>query len=359
MNISNLTGIRGVAALWVLSLHYQEYLVGLLPASQKFSFLFTRGGYGVDLFFTLSGFILGHVYFEKFQNLSYSDQGIMLKEFLFKRFARLYPVYFITLLIASSFYLIAINNNHKFNHESASNLSIVNFVLNFFGIQEWFSRPSLNGPSWSVSAELAAYLVFPFFCFLFTRSRFKQIGSWSILILSIILYEFSVQYDFLMSRNMWRLFTEFFIGLSAFLIVKGKIFSYISIRFLRMSVLVCLICFLYFVSDQQLLDSVVPVFLVVAVALNYSHNVPSKGLSRRVLVNLGILSYSLYMTHRLLQNVLSGIHYPVYNTVLPLRLIQFFILLICPFFISWVFTKFIEEPSRRLLIRQLQFPFTS
>ena len=161
MNITNLTGIRGVAALWVFSLHYQEYFIGLLPETKKFHFLMSQGRYGVDLFFTLSGFILGHVYFQKFRNSRDYVKKNLLKEFFFKRFARLYPVYLITVLIATSFYLIAVIKNHNFNHESESNLSIVNFVLNFVGVQEWFSRPSLNGPSWSVSAEFAAYLVFP------------------------------------------------------------------------------------------------------------------------------------------------------------------------------------------------------
>ena len=61
--IRQLTGIRLVAAVWVLLYHSQSQLdtIGLLSIPVLPEFI-QIGRLGVDLFFALSGFILAHTY---------------------------------------------------------------------------------------------------------------------------------------------------------------------------------------------------------------------------------------------------------------------------------------------------------
>jgi peptidoglycan/LPS O-acetylase OafA/YrhL len=55
-----LTGLRGLAALWVLVYHYIAR--NHVPDLKSFIPLFQTGYLGVDLFFVLSGFVLAHTY---------------------------------------------------------------------------------------------------------------------------------------------------------------------------------------------------------------------------------------------------------------------------------------------------------
>ena len=83
-NIASLTGIRGIAALWVLLYHVQSFspefglaFLGRIP-------LLELGWSGVDLFFLLSGFILFYVHEEEFRSLSWGR----LRAFAVLRFFR-------------------------------------------------------------------------------------------------------------------------------------------------------------------------------------------------------------------------------------------------------------------------------
>jgi peptidoglycan/LPS O-acetylase OafA/YrhL len=167
--LPNLTGIRGVAAVWVFIYHFREYYFGLFPQLRKFDFILSNGHFGVDLFFCLSGFILGYVYFNELSNPSINSRAAKVKSYFLKRFARVYPLYFLTSCIAGIFYFAGVKFGHVFNNESPSNFSLISVISNFIGIQTWVGYPSLNGPAWSVSAELFAYLYFPLVVFTMSK----------------------------------------------------------------------------------------------------------------------------------------------------------------------------------------------
>src|SRR6266849_1565078 len=139
-HLQSLTPLRGIAALTVLMFHLaRNGGDSSLPA------FFLRGYLGVDLFFVLSGFVLTHVYVQGFLgDTSWRSAGA----FLWARVARIYPVHFFVtaLLVACG---------------GAQGLSGLDVLDNFLLILVPWPVHSINQPSWSLSAEWHAYLLFP------------------------------------------------------------------------------------------------------------------------------------------------------------------------------------------------------
>ncbi|HXL54804.1 MAG TPA: acyltransferase family protein [Chitinophagaceae bacterium] len=91
--ISNLTPLRGFAALMVVVFHFEELIGRFVNANNS---MFIRKGYlMVDLFFVMSGFIIFHVYNSNFRS-SINRQSF--SKFLIARFARIYPFHLISVI---------------------------------------------------------------------------------------------------------------------------------------------------------------------------------------------------------------------------------------------------------------------
>jgi peptidoglycan/LPS O-acetylase OafA/YrhL len=152
--VKPLTGIRALAALLVLGMHTEQNVPAGLVLLMHF---FTRGYLGVDLFFVLSGYIITYVY----QASLASPNRHAVQIFLWHRLIRLYPVHVTVLagLIAMVYlahaYHIPLNRPDQWD---ASHLAWHLTLLHAWGalqITGW------NQPSWSISAEWFAYLLFP------------------------------------------------------------------------------------------------------------------------------------------------------------------------------------------------------
>src|SRR6185437_11636585 len=149
------TGLRGIAALLVLFFHVRtpqniELHFGVLDAFSKFGFL------GVDVFFVLSGFILSHVYGNTFVNGVNSED---LRTYGVARFARIYPLHLLTLLMMLGAYWFSLRVG--VSPTETSGYSLEGLILSLLLINEWFGVVAPNPGSWSISVEFASYLVFP------------------------------------------------------------------------------------------------------------------------------------------------------------------------------------------------------
>jgi len=155
LDIRPLTAIRIVAALWVVVGLYWEDLRGtvgtLAPA------LITHSQLGVELFFTLSGFILSHVYLSSVGERTFRYSG-----FLWARLARIYPLHLLTLAAVAFMGLMALLVHQKTAH---SVLYWPALLPNILLVNAWgFTHDAgWNHPAWSISAEWFAYLLFPAF----------------------------------------------------------------------------------------------------------------------------------------------------------------------------------------------------
>jgi peptidoglycan/LPS O-acetylase OafA/YrhL len=275
-----------------------------------------------------------------------------LKSYLLKRFARIYPVYILTTFAAGLLYLIAISMGHVFNHESASNFSLLNVFFNFLGIQTWFGEPSLNGPAWSVSAEFLAYLYFPLLILILPRHTFdSKVLTLLMLFACTAFYEYSLFYSLFLESRISQVLSEFTMGLCTYIICKKLVPSKKIVLRARLILTLGLLIVLFTVKNEQFLNATVPIILLALIGANFFFNLPLKGLGRKFLVNLGLWSYSLYLSHRLLQNIMSGLNLPNYQSSIFVRLLELMMLVLLPLALAWAITQTIENPFRKLILR--------
>lgn len=152
--LSNLTPLRGVAALLVAVFHFEMAMGRFVPA--RISMFFEKSYLMVDLFFVMSGFIMLHVYGSGFSRGLAKEN---VRHFFVARFARTYPLHLFTLLLLV---LIVRYLTHWGNPpiplEQPRDILPNVFLLQSFGVCHIYNW---NIPSWSISAEWGAYILFP------------------------------------------------------------------------------------------------------------------------------------------------------------------------------------------------------
>jgi peptidoglycan/LPS O-acetylase OafA/YrhL len=148
-----LTGIRGIAAWLVVFYHIRVSLTGILPAEAIA--VFAKGYLAVDLFFILSGFVLWYNYADRLRGGGLGEAGT----FLWRRIARIWPLHLVVLSAFIGFALLLVATGRD-----ASGYPFAQLPLHVLLVQNWGFTDALawNHPAWSISTEMAAYLLFPF-----------------------------------------------------------------------------------------------------------------------------------------------------------------------------------------------------
>lgn len=144
-HLTALTSLRFFAALLVLLYHGTA---GIQTLPTGLSGILRNGGMGVSLFFILSGFVLTY---------TYHGMSVSLRDFFAARFARIYPVYLFSLIVAAPFFFKKYIEN---GHGGTIPALLIGKV---FLIQSWvpWMTENWNVPSWSLSTEAFFYLLFP------------------------------------------------------------------------------------------------------------------------------------------------------------------------------------------------------
>ena len=154
-NLAALTSLRFFAAMWVVLYHFWDNLGPSMPD------VVAKGYLGVELFFVLSGFILSHVYLERFK-----FGGFSYREFLWARLARVYPLHFTIIVglgvLILGLAVVGIHAGDKLIVWSSLPAQIT--LTQAWGLGQ---GGGWNHPAWSISAEWFAYLTFPAFAILF------------------------------------------------------------------------------------------------------------------------------------------------------------------------------------------------
>lgn len=147
----NLDGLRFFAFLIVLISHLAIFV---WPNASQY----IHGELGVSFFFVLSGFLITYLLFYEQETKGF----ISLKDFYARRALRIFPVYFLTLIIGIAIAYFALSGvpfSTEFN--SASLPWFVLFLANFYVIGHEGTSAMLV-VLWSISVEQQFYLVWPY-----------------------------------------------------------------------------------------------------------------------------------------------------------------------------------------------------
>ncbi|MGY1703289.1 acyltransferase family protein [Geodermatophilus sp. SYSU D00697] len=174
--IRPLTGLRAVAAVWVVVYHfhftpgldYSGYWEPLRPVLRA-------GATGVDLFFVLSGFVIALTYLER---VGRKPSPRRVAAFLWARVCRIWPVYALVTTLYGGWLLYKatqVSDGYLAYQTSQPVLDLPQYLLQLSMVQLWWhpesSGESWMGSAWSISAEWLAYVAFPLVAVLLWRIR--------------------------------------------------------------------------------------------------------------------------------------------------------------------------------------------
>ncbi len=319
----------------------------LVPAFAVLEPIAAAGYLGVDLFFVLSGFILTYNYLDWFQRL---ERRAYLR-FLGFRFARIYPVHLFTIGFLALLLVLAIALGESLSHPE--NFSVEDLVRNLLLIHAWTTATLLNWnyPSWSISAEWFAYLLFPVVAFVIVRLR-----SPSVLLVSAfaaVALQLSLGSAFGFDFPLLRISGEFLMGC-----LVGRLFL-LGWRAPGSWQILSLVCAVLIAAGAAVLPAlgldrnwVVLLFGPSILALAHGDG----WLGNRPMVVLGDASYALYMVHAIVGDTMLGLAPPssFVSASLAVRASFLGIVLFTMIGIALVVLLVIERPSRRLIRRAVE-----
>jgi peptidoglycan/LPS O-acetylase OafA/YrhL len=305
--------------------------------------IFTSGPQMVTFFFVLSGFVMIIAHYDK--------QDETARDYYKLRFARLYPVYFIALLL-----------------QIRSNSSFLDILLNTLLFQAFIPGRSLaiNQPGWSLSAEAFFYLCFPLLLILYRKRNFLlNVSIMSTFVLLSIVVAFYGETIF--GGNNRVQFLNYFPLIHFVSFIAGNMIGiiYLNCRELRfrssaLNSLLVGISFILMLLDLssggfvKYFTSIVPevvvnvpffsifIFCMVICGNSIFHEI----LQNKICLRLGDLSYSIYILQFFVFNKLANV-----MLLISSQWLQFIIPYVLLLGLSYVAYKYIEVPCKKLILK--------
>jgi peptidoglycan/LPS O-acetylase OafA/YrhL len=285
--IKSHTGLRGVAALLVVAYH-QQFGSGYKLPFETATHLFSRSYLMVDLFFILSGFILCYV-----TNANLGMTFAQARSFLRDRFARIYPLHvfalaFLTVFMLATATLLAISGRP---HQELG--SFVDWLSQLVLLNAWRrAQYEWNVPSWSISAEAFAYVLFPILVTIWAaRPRLTELAVVAGSITFYVLVGPSL--DITVGLAPLRCLAGF--GLGMVLFYEREVVNRIRARsVLQLAALAWILASLAIPVRDPL---IIPGFAALVLLTWTDKGIVARLLSTAPLRWLGTLSYSVYLMH--------------------------------------------------------------
>ena len=333
--IREIDSLRFFAIIPVVLLHLNTSFFRIFESNDysplKFSIL-NYGGWGVELFFAISGFVICLPFFK---SLKSSNKIVLNVSYFFKRFRRIEPPFFISLLIIYSVLLFSETLNF--------NDSFFNFLATFFYSHkilygEW---SNINPVTWSLETEIQFYIIIPFIFIFFQRLNVKQLKF-----LIFITFFCSLFFDHF---NLLNQYLNLSVLNFAHLFMIGIFFSYIytnyNFFFEKKNILFDLLFVISFVGIY--LSKVFNVFLLFDFSILilfisiFKATFLRSFFCKDIFVVIGGMCYSIYLLHYAIIHVLgTTFNFFSFESYLLTNFLIFTILI----FISALFYLYVEKP---------------
>jgi peptidoglycan/LPS O-acetylase OafA/YrhL len=314
--IKSLDGMRAIAILLVLFAHSLPTMP-LHLSKNAYNLLVTNGELGVTIFFVISGYLI-----TKLLVLEREKTGrISLKDFYLRRIFRIFPVFYLYIIVIISLKLFFIPT--LFENYSIVGLAAL-YLWNYAHVFNFRASPSDNafsifGHFWSLAIEEQFYLLWPIMLIKLNMGTLKKLVIGIILITPFIRV---ATYFFVPERrgNADMMILEaggnsILIGCLGALIEKTNFFKEKILRIISNNGLICFFAiFLFIISPFLWLylrrSYSMPIgneinSICIILLLFWCVNIQSKVsdfLNSKVLIQIGLLSYSIYIWQQLFMN---------------------------------------------------------
>lgn len=345
--VPSLTTFRGLLAVWVVLYHFWNDVCRMFPSAYAIYPLMEKGLLAVPGFFILSGYILSYNYAYKFHSLNFGDY----QRFIVARLARIYPVHLFTLLIVLAMVLVAWRSNIAISWVGYRR---TDFVLHLFLVHAWkpLFRPNWNYPSWSISSEWFAYLFFPLICAKVTTKLTNARSSGLFLIAcwagTAFFYTiWNVEYF----RDLLAVVPTFLAGCAIHAVLSNRTELDRRWRFAADGLGAAILILPFVFHGKLLMASLLSCFILMILLLGGLRLSCAKWWNWSPLVYVGEVSYSLYMTHTIVQKLvvekLNADRFVDYSFAFRASILSAYTLMIAAL---TLFTYYcVENPCRKYL----------
>lgn len=287
----HIDGLRAIAVLSVILFH----------ANNKW----ISGGFvGVDIFFVISGYLISGLIFTQQLNGRFS-----LSDFYIKRMRRIFPAMFvvITIVFAIAWCVMLPDEMRHFSKSMFTSLLMYSnkqfqFEAGYFD-SESHLKPLLH--MWSLSIEGQFYILFPLI-FIGLLKYVKQVTI-PVAFLLFVSFFYADQVSSLDSEKSFFYFStrawELLAGCLVMLLFHQSNTSQQRVAELLSIIGLCLIFYSIFFFNSTMLHpgriTLIPVIgAALLIVFSTEHTLVGKLLSSRIMVNIGLISYSLYLWHQ-------------------------------------------------------------
>jgi len=350
--ITQLDTLRAIAVILVLISHW--------ISPYRLINYFPNGMMGVNLFFVLSGFLITGILINTKKSSESSNQSkfIAIKNFFIRRALRIFPIYFILIIIL---YFIRIELIYQ------NPLSFFTYTQNFL-FHSFTSWPNHISHLWTLAVEEQFYLIWPFIILFTPQKYFIKImialilfGLTAHLTLDILLYTNklnsvllpSTLYSFGLGGLLSALYTE------NSLVLKTRNSKYILLATLCLYLLYILnIINFYSEIFERFLFSILSFYII-----HFAYNMKGVLLdifNNRITTYLGKISYGIYLFHPIMYLIYVRLHliFKKHNIKIPFTdiilfsneypLMRLFALTILVIIVSTLSWYLIEKPINKL-----------
>tara|TARA_Y100000588_G_scaffold392157_1_gene503044 strand:- start:44 stop:1978 length:1935 start_codon:yes stop_codon:yes gene_type:complete len=333
---SEIDGLRAVAVIPVIFFH---------AGIESF-----KGGFvGVDVFFVVSGYLITSIILSDLEKNTFS-----LINFYERRIRRILPALFVVSAVCVPIASIWLLPTDTVNF-AKSLIGVTTFSSNiiFWLDSGYFDTAAELKPllhTWSLAVEEQYYLLFPLFMIITIRLGFR----WSLTILVIIFFVSLILAHwasfnrpsaafYLLPARAWEILLGSFVAYYASRIYQIKIPKVLEQILGALGLLLIVFSVLYFDEETPspglyMLCPTIGAALVIVFATQGTF--VQYVLSTKIMVGIGLISYSLYLWHQPLFAFSKYINFD------PLGHTEIFLLMALAFILAYLTWRFIETPFR-------------
>lgn len=343
-------GLRAFAVLAVIMYHAPPvYILGIN--------FFSGGFIGVDIFFVISGYLITSIIIKEIAE----KKTFSLKFFYERRVRRIVPVLLFVILISSiyaSFYLLP---KGLLDYSNSAISSIFFFSNFYFYLAEFdystlvnLKKPLLH--TWSLAVEEQFYIIYPILI-IFIYKYFKKYLIHFLIFFFLLSFAISqvssellpISNFYFLHTRIWELLAGSLVSYFEFKNKKKNFNNYNRTILVLAGVLLMAGSVLLFDRDTRHPSAItlLPV-LGAAIFIYFANNekIISKFFSNKIMVSIGLISFSLYLWHYPIFAFIDSFQYS-HGDIFKKNIFFASIFIVVIFFFSILTFNFIEKPFRR------------